>query len=281
VVAKNIDWWALTNSESFTSDEVAIYNATIRDYVDRRLPTSPSDGNIKDFPHQLLMKVPMKINIKKIRLHGLSVSYEELNAAVNKSGTVTFNNINGIITHISNIPAVMNTYGYTTVEVKGLFMNKVPLTSNFSFNLKKYKTGNFSMQMSIGGLDSHILNPIAEPLGPFTVKTGTVTKADTKIEGDNYTSNVNMLMLYKDLHLTPLKKHNGTDTALHKKPVTSFFANVFFIKNANPAHGEDPRNEQVTVERNASEAFFGFVWKSILTGILKTIGVPEKYANKK
>ena len=158
-------------------------------------------------------------------------------------------------------------------------MNAVPFTSNLSFDLKKYKTGNFSMQMSIGGLDKNIINPIAEPLGLFTVKTGAVTSADTKIEGDNYTSNVNMLMLYNDLHLMPLKKDDGTDNGVHKKPITGFFANVFLIKNANPAHGNDPRIVQVKVERDG-QAFFGFVWKSMLTAILKTIGVPEKYADK-
>ncbi|HYJ65921.1 MAG TPA: hypothetical protein VEV62_19395 [Parafilimonas sp.] len=280
VIAKNIDWWALTNNESFTSDEMELYNPVIKDYVDRSLPTSDKNNNIKDFPHQLLMKVPLKINVKNLQLHKFNLSYEEFNSQSNKTGTVTFNNINGTITNISNMPAVMKTYQYTTAKLNGFFMNAVPLTSNFSFDLKKYKTGNFSMQMNIESIDKNILNPIAEPLGLFTIKTGTVTKANTKIEGDNFTSNVDLLMLYNDLHLTPLKKDSGGTTTMHKKTITSFFANVFLIKDANPSHG-NVRNVQVNAQRNIQESFFGFVWKSILTAILKTIGIPEKYAGKR
>jgi len=280
VIAKNIDWWALTNNESFTSDEMELYNPVIKDYVDRSLPTSDKNNNIKDFPHQLLMKVPLKINVKNLQLHKFNLSYEEFNSQSNKTGKVTFNNINGTITNISNIPAVMKTYQHTTAKLNSFFMNAVPLTSNFSFDLKKYKTGNFSMQMNIGSIDKSILNPIAEPLGLFTIKTGTVTKANTKIEGDNFTSNVDLLMLYNDLHLTPLKKDSGGTTTMHKKTITSFFANVFLIKDANPSHG-NVRNVQVNAQRNIQESFFGFVWKSILTAILKTIGIPEKYAGKR
>ncbi len=280
VIAKNIDWWALTNNESFTSDEMELYNPAIKDYVDRSLPTSDKNNNIKDFPHQLLMKVPLKINVKKLQLRKFNLSYEEFNPQSNKTGTITFNNINGTITNISNIPAVMKTYQHTTAKLNGFFMNAIPLTTNFSFDLKKYKTGNFSMQMNIGSIDKSILNPIAESLGLFTVKTGTVTKANTKIEGDNFTSNVDLLMLYNDLHLTPLKKDSGENTTMHKKTITSFFANVFLIKNANPTHGSNLRTAQVNAQRNIQESFFGFVWKSILTAILKTIGIPEKYADK-
>ncbi len=280
IVAKNIDWWALTNNESFTCDDMELYNGIIKDYIDRRLPSSDSDSNIKDFPTQLLMEVPLKIDVKKLQLHNCNVSYEEFNPSADKSGTITFNNINGTIANISNIPNVMKTYGHTTAKLNGLLMNAVSFTSNFSFDLKKYKTGNFSMQMNISSIDKNILNPVAEPLGLITIKTGNIKKADVTINGDNYTSNVNLLMLYEDLHLTPLKKDNSEDTSMHKKTITSFFANVFLIKNANPAHGGDARNVQVDVQRNIQEAFFGFVWKSILTGILKTIGLPEKYANK-
>ncbi len=278
IVAKNIDWWALTNNENFTCDEMELNNATIKDYVDRSLPASPDDGNIKDFPHQLLMKVPLKIDVKKLQLHALNLSYEEFNPQVNKSGTVSFNNINGSITNICNIPGKMKTNRYTTATLQGLFMNTVSFTGTFNFDLKKYKTGNFSMQISLGGLDKDVVNSIAEPLGLFTVKTGRITKTDIKTEGDNYTSNVALTMLYNDLHLIPLKKDNGTDTSMRKKTITGFFANVFLIKNANPAHGGDPRSVQVTVKRNAGQAFFGFIWKSTLTGILETIGLPKKLA---
>ncbi len=86
-------------------------------------------------------------------------------------------------------------------------------------------------------------------------------------------------MLYDDLHITPLKPDDNDSSKLKKKSVMSFFANKFFIKNANPSHGDTPRYSEVIVQR-AHNGFFNFVWKTILTSILKTVGIPLKYANK-
>jgi hypothetical protein len=126
-------------------------------------------------------------------------------------------------------------------------------------------------------LDNTILNPVTEPLSLFTIKKGTMKKATVHIEGNTATAESKMLILYNDLHITPLKVDDGG--SLKKKPFTGFFANTFFIINDNPNKGSTPRNAEVFVKRD-NESFFGFIWKIMLKGILKTIGVPLKYAEQ-
>ena len=45
----------------------------------------------------------------------------------------------------------------------GSFMNRAPMDVGFHFDLSKYKTGNFTMDLKVGELDSSILNPITGP----------------------------------------------------------------------------------------------------------------------
>jgi hypothetical protein len=68
---------------------------------------------------------------------------------------------------------------------------------------------------------------------------------------------------------------------LDKKDVTSFVANLFVLKKDNPKEGEAPRTAQAQFNRDPNGGFMMLVWKTILVGVLKTIGAPEKIAYKK
>ena len=159
-------------------------------------------------------------------------------------------------------------------------MHEVPFSATFRFNLVKHKTGDFSVNMHMGSMDSAIVNPISRPMGLFSFKSGELQQSSGHVEGDNLLATSNLELLYKDLHITPLKRDKGDTTNLKKKTVTSFIANTFFVKDANPSKGEDIRKPTVTVQRDHYDGFFRFVWKSVLAGVLKTIGVPQKYMKK-
>jgi hypothetical protein len=114
-------------------------------------------------------------------------------------------------------------------------------------------------------------------LGLFSVKRGTKQKASANIEGNNLTARGKIIMIYNDLHISPLK--TDEDNNLRKKSVMSFLANTFYIKNENPTKGDAPRSADIVVKRD-NQSFFGFIWEVMLTGILETIGVPLKYAEQ-
>ena len=159
-------------------------------------------------------------------------------------------------------------------------MNRIPIDVGFHFNLSKYKTGNFTMDLNVGGMDSSILNPITGPLAEFILKRGSIQKGIVRVEGNNFNANGKGMLLYKDLYLESLKKNRDDPGKVKKKKLLSFIGNVFLVKNANPYKGEAPRKESFYSERNDHQTFFSLVWKTIFIGILKTIGLPRNLANK-
>jgi hypothetical protein len=154
-------------------------------------------------------------------------------------------------------------------------MHKVPLTANFKFDLAKVHSGAFTADLFMDTLHKEIVNPVAAPLGLFSVKKGEMQSGTAHLRGNDFTINGTVSFNYTDLHLNPLKKKNGDDK-LKKKTFTSLFANTFLIQNANPGKGNDVRKPQFSVSRGDNSNFFSFVWASVLTGILKTIGIPVK-----
>jgi hypothetical protein len=276
VVFRHVDWWSFTNNEYFFSNEADVDNAQISDYVDGSLPAQPKVKQ-DNFPSQLLMRVPLQINISKINFHQLNVEYEEYNPTSEQSSTIYFANIYGVLTNITNVPAEIKKNSKTKFSGTGLFMKQVPLTCKFQFDFSKHKTGDFSVDINLGEINKDVLNPFTQPLGMFTVKSGTMQQGNAHIEGNNFSAKCKLQMLYNDLHLTPLKKD---DDGLKRKTITGLIANAFLIKNNNPSHGEAPRTEDIFIQRKESYGFFTLVWKAMLTAIVKTIGIPGKYADK-
>jgi hypothetical protein len=96
------------------------------------------------------------------------------------------------------------------------------------------------------------------------------------LEGNDFIIKGTVALSYTDLHIDPLKKNKNDEGKLKKKTFTSLFANTFLIKNSNSGKGNDLRQPKFSVERGKHSNFFSFIWFSILTGILKTIGIPVK-----
>jgi hypothetical protein len=234
--------------------------------------------SIHHFPHQLVRTIPVPVLVSELKFHHLKVIYLQYNPETRSTGTAIFTSINGYAQHITNIPAEIKRSRYTVLSASGLFMNKVPLTARFKFDLLKQRTGQFTADVHMDTLNKNIINPIAEPLGRFNVKSGQMQEGTVHLEGDNYNLHGTINFYYTDLHITPLKT-DSANGGLRKSHLKSFFANIIFIKNANP-QGTELRQPAFTVGRDHHENFVAYIWSTIVTGLLKTVGIPLKLVKK-
>lgn len=271
-----IDWWSLANKDKLIAQQADIYNCFFKDYLDRTMP--PKKFKINNYPHQALMKLKMPVFIKKIKLHNMNLTYEELNPNSGKSGGLYFNDINGQITNFTNIAGEIKKNSVLFFKFKTKFMQKVPAAITFNFNMAKTKTGEFSAHVSAGAMDTSIINSLAEPLGLFNLKKGNVQKVVVDMRGNNFKVNSNFLMLYNDLYIIPLKKDEDNKGGLKKKKFTAFLANFLIIRNSNPDESGKVRKYAYVVPRETHPNFFNQLWKTILAGVIRTIGAAEKFA---
>jgi hypothetical protein len=275
IILRDVKWEALVNNEAFVSNYAEIAGGSYSIFFDRALPKPPIQ--LDNFPQQAIMRLPFPFSIKKCIVHNLDLVYEEHNPLTDKNGTVYFDNVNAEIDNVTNIAGEIRQQRYSTLSAKAAFMHHVPLAVTFRYDLSKYRTGEFIADVQMGALDNGTINPIAERLGLFSVKTGQMQKAIIHVEGNNFNTKGNIAMHYSDLHVTPLKKDD--DGNLKKKRVTGLLANIILIKNENPK-GNELRQPDFTVERGTHKNFFNLLWASILTGVVKTVGVPTKFVRK-
>ena len=228
----------------------------------------------------MLMNIPVQISVSRIHIRHATLYYTEYNPTMSKAGTIIVSNMNGEMDNVSNMPEFIRRNKMMTINSQGSFMQRIPLTVGFQFNLSKYKTGDFSMSLEIRNADSSILNQITAPMAEFILKKGFIHKGTAHVRGNNFKTHGNGELLYNDLYLVAVKKDGDKPGKVNKKGVLSFLANTVLIKNDNPSKAESPRRVDFDFTREAKLSFFSLVWKTIFIGILKTIGLPDSFADK-
>lgn len=275
VTITGMDWWSAINEEEVVADAVATSGGKMAVYFDRSRPPINSMGK---FPSQLLMKIPVKFSIDKVAIKDLNVSYEEHNPLSGENGIVYMDKAAMNITNVRNEAGHK---GFMAIDGKALFMHKIPIHAAFRFDMDRYRLGDFSAAVRCSTpFDSSLVNSFSAPLAMMKLEKGILQSLDATITGNEQGASGEVTVLYNDLKVSVLEK-NKDKAGLNKKHITSFLANVILLKDDNPKKGKAPRKEQTSFKRDPTGGFMMLVWKTILVGVLKTIGAPEKIATGK
>lgn len=274
VTIKGVDWFSLLNGEVVVADHIGTNGGKMAVYFNRGLPPRNRMGN---FPNQLLMKLPTRLNIGTLDLRNLDISYEEFNPVSQQSGTLYLDKASLTIRHLHNARSSVP----VTVSGTALLAHKVPVHASFRLDMDRYHSGVFSAAIRLPSpFEGSLINSVAVPLGLLKIDKGTLQRLQVNMQGNENGASGNVEVLYNDLKLSLLEKDNGK-AALDKKDVTSFLANLLVLKKDNPKEGKPPRRETARFQRDPEGGFLMLVWKTVLVGILKTIGAPQKMAYKK
>jgi hypothetical protein len=235
----------------------------IKIFNDRLVEPNPA-SKVGKYPHQLLQKVKLPVNIKKLVIKNGYVAYKERAIVSKQSGTIFFKNINAVITNVTNAKDAISKNNIMALDASAMFMGVGNLQTNWKLPLNT-TDGSFTMSGTIGSFNAEALSSITEPLGMVSIRKGTINKLTFEMTGNDLRAKGTSTLLYEDLKVDVLKK-DSTDTK--KKDVESFLANLL-IKDKNPMNGETRVNE-INNEREITKSFFNLVWKSIFAAAKKT-----------
>lgn len=232
-------------------------------YRDRTIAEDVS-SKVGKYPHQLLQKIKFPFSIKKMNVKNGLVSYAEKAVISKKTGVVSFKNINGTITNVTNISDIISKNNLLVVDATASFMGISKMHSIWRLPLNS-SNGTFEVSGTGEAFNGPDLNPMIEPLGMANIKSGHINKLDFKLNGNDYKATGNLTFLYSDLKVELLKNDSAD---VKKKGFMSMLTNAL-IKDANPKNGEI-RTSEIDNQRDTTKSFFNLVWKSIFSGIKKT-----------
>ncbi len=220
-------------------------------------------SKVGKYPHQLLQTIKFPLSIKKLNVKDGLVVYTEKSYLTKQTASLFFKNINGTVSNITNIKDIISSNPLLVVDVNTSFMGVSQLQTVWKLSLN---SGNFDVSGTAGSFEAASLNPVIEPLGMASVKTGVIDKLTFSMTGTDLQAKGNATLLYSDLKVEMLKKDSND---VKKDGFKSFLANAM-MRNGNPTNGV-ARTDEISYERDKTKSFFHLLWQGVFSAVKKTV----------
>ncbi|WEK19073.1 MAG: hypothetical protein P0Y49_20055 [Candidatus Pedobacter colombiensis] len=259
----------ILKQELFAKD-MTIANGTLAVVNNNTLPKKIVNKT-GTYPHQLLQKADAKLNIAKLNLNNVDISYGEFSPEGKGKGVITFEQTWGAISNVTNVEKAIARDSIAEAALTSYVMGSGKLNVNFKFNLAA-RDGAFSYSGSLVDMEGKAFNRITKPLGLVKVNSGYINKLAFDVKANDELAKGTVSFAYKDLSLAVLKRVKGEDR-LVKQGLISFLANALVFNKANPGADGKFVTAAVDYKRTPTGSFFNFIWKTLFQGVKYSVGL--------
>lgn len=266
---RNLNPRLLLQEQQIWADRVNIQSGKLDIYRNRMLPMPPGN-KLGQYPHQLLAKLKVPVNIDTLTGNNINLQYTELSPVTEQTGYINFSHIHGLLRNITNIDSLVAKNNHLIADFDAVFLKSGKLTARFDFLLND-KNGRFGVSGRLNNMNGKDLNVITQPMGKIEIKSCDIRDLTFNIKGDERRASAFVKLLYQNLKIAVLKQ-NADHKGFKRKGLISLVANALVIKSENPANGENARTANVTYTRDIQKSFFNLVWKTLFTGVKDIAG---------
>lgn len=260
---RGFNFMALIEKNALIAEAISM-QPTIHVFNDRTVLAS-TQSKVGNYPQQVFYKMNTPVHVKKIILSNGYISYRERGAVSKQVGNVFFNDINATLINVTNVDSVLKQNSTITANVENRFLDITHISSQWQFMMLS-TNGTFNVTGKVNAFNAAMLNPIIEPLGRGSVKSGNIKSYAFSLQGNEYKGVGEATLLYDNLNMNILQ--NKANTA--KRQVAASILANFIIKNDNP-HNGNLRKVTILFNRVITKSFFNLVWKSLFDGAQKSI----------
>lgn len=249
----------------FLLEKLTIEKANLDVFRSKELPRPHHKP--KPMAHAAFKNLNNSVTIDTIEVNQTNISYTEQRPEVNEPGTVTFANLNGTFTDVTNDSAAISQQHNTKLDVTADVMNEARLEAHFVFPM--HRNGSHTAEGSLGSMDVEQLNPILVPVGKIRAETGMIHSLEFEMDLGPQTSGGWVELEYSDLKIEVLDAENVEEGG--DQFFKTLLANLLKVKDSN---NEEPlRRGEVSFERIEYKAIFNYWWKSLSSGLKENIGM--------
>ena len=204
--------------------------------------------------------------VDSVKMRG-DISVSELASNETEPSLITFNRVNALLAHVTNDsahleqPMILKATG--TLYGQGNFDAKV------IFDLKD-SLQTFHMDTRLSRMEMQSLNQLLTPMAKIHLQSGKNKALVLQLTGNHHQAIGEMYFRYNKLKFQIVSK-DDLERVSFGNSILSFFANRL-VKSNNPSFLRK-REGIIYFERDKEKAIFNFWAKSILSGVISSIGV--------
>lgn len=209
------------------AQKISINGLNIKLQRNKNIPRPPDV--VKPLFQGIINAIPMAILIDSIQISNSSITYGELEAKKSEPGAIKFQEINGTITGITNMPGEQTDKGQLEATLNASLIGKAGI--NIGLNVP-YDSESFALRVDVAEMDLTSLNPTLKPLAGVEMASGQMKLIQFYMNaGPNHSQN-KLVFDYENLHVKMINEESKHES--NKKVLLSAIANTAIRTNNMP-----------------------------------------------
>ncbi len=280
IIIKEIQPQMLFPDNKLYAQSMSLDSGYVKVFNDKRYPRMKRN-KVGEYPHQLLKKLDLKLNIDTINISNVRVTYTEYDPEAKITGYISFARIKGKIFNATNdsLPLLKNPI--CKAQFHTYFMNTSSLNVYFAFNTPS-KNGDFTCEGQLGYFEGTSINKITIALAKVNVQSLQVNKYVFKLKGDDYKVTGTGTLYYENLKAELLKvgekKEENEEKPkkrllgiFKKKAIPTFIVNNLVLKDSNPRKNKELKVGVINLTRIHEKSFWGTIWGGLGQSLLQCV----------
>ncbi|MCF6342342.1 MAG: hypothetical protein L3J31_06005 [Bacteroidales bacterium] len=267
----------LLNDNELHFGGIDVFDLKFNIVKDKKYPIEP--GTYKKMPQDVIRDIVQRFRVDSVRVFNSYIYFKLYpEKKTNKPGEIMLTNLNATAYNFTNIIGGEESPTFD-ILLNADIMGESHMDADFHFPL--YDTANhWWFGFKTEKIDFVKLNSMTQNLVGLTILKGKGTVDAPLIRGDNFNTTGTMIFRYRRMRLSLYnRKKAETETGLFSS-MANFFINDLVLKSNNPKFARKPRFGHVYTVRNTQKTIVNFAFRSLLSGMLSTLGINKKEQRK-
>jgi hypothetical protein len=273
VIVDGIDLESLIKTGEYHFDKISVNELKLLDHRDKHY--ARKEGIYRPLPREMLENIPVIIHVDTILVNDSYILYGEYVDKSNFPGEVFFEDFNASIYNVTNVFKQQDTSFMMTTHLQSKLMGSADLDLTIKVPLME-QADYFWFSGNVDNLDLTKFNSMTENLFGITIKRGHGNLKIPLITANNANSLGELTFKYKKFKLAMYNRKKARMNRGIASPLIDFMMNGVLIKSNNPKFLGKERVGEVYFERDTDKSIFNYIWKSVMSGALSTLGFNKK-----
>lgn len=252
---------------------VDVYGLDMRIFRNKKYKMNPD--LFKKMPQEALLDVQKVITIDSLKTHNAYIKYRQLSEKSIVPGEIYLNEANLSAFNISNDLNVIDETSSMLIYFDAKLLGESAIHLKMTMPILS-PSHDFCVTGHVENIDFTKLNSMTQNLVGVTLKSGTGELDIPLITGNSVYSEGSILFKYKKLKIELYDREKAENASGLGGSMANLILNDIFIKSRNPGFLGKTRPGEVYFKRNTQKSIVFYTWKSILSGLMSTMGYNNK-----
>jgi len=229
----------------------------------------------KKMPQEALLSMSKVLTIDSLKAHNAYIEYKQLSPKSLVPGEIFLNQANLSVFNINNDLKVIDSTSSMLIFFKAKLIGESDLSLKMKLSILSPEH-DFWVSGHVDKIDFPKLNSMTQNLVGVTMERGTGELDIPLISGNSVHTEGSILFKYRKIKIELYDRDKAENASGLGGSMANLLLNDIFIRSNNPGFLGKTRPGEVYFKRNTQKSIVFYTWKSILSGLMSTMGYNNK-----